>query len=53
VDFGIGLGNSNQTFDVNLVVKNLFDDDTPLSRNWNSYTPAHPRWIALTFSGRF
>jgi outer membrane receptor protein involved in Fe transport len=53
VDFGIGLGNSDQTFDVNLVVKNLFDDDTPLTRNWNSYTPAHPRWIALTFSGRF
>ena len=53
VDFGIGLGNSNQTFDVSLVVKNLFDNDTPLSRTWNSYTPAHPRWIALTFSGRF
>ncbi len=53
VDFGIGIGNSNQTFDVNLVVKNLFDDDTPLTRTWNNYTPAHPRWIALTFSGRF
>ncbi len=53
VDFGIGLGNSNQTFDVNLVVKNLFDDDTPLTRTWNNYTPAHPRWIGVTFSGRF
>ncbi|HTF94501.1 MAG TPA: TonB-dependent receptor [Cellvibrio sp.] len=53
VDFGIGLGNSNQTFDVNLVVKNLFDNDTPLTRTWNNYTPAHPRWIGVTFSGRF
>lgn len=53
VDFGIGIGNSDQTFDVNLVVKNLFDDDTPLTRTWNNYTPAHPRWIGLTFSGRF
>lgn len=53
VDFAIGLGNSNQTFDVNLVVKNLLDDDTPLTRTWNSYTPANPRWIGVTFSGRF
>ncbi len=53
VDFGIGLGNSKQTFDVNLVVKNLFDDDTPSTRTWNSYTPATPRWIGVTFSGRF
>lgn len=53
VDFGIGLGNSNQTFDVNLVVKNLFNDDTPSTRTWNSYTPAVPRWIGVTFSGRF
>lgn len=53
VDFAVGLGNSNQTFDVNLVVKNLFDDDTPSTRTWNNYTPANPRWIGVTFSGRF
>lgn len=53
VDFSIGLGNVNQTFDVNLIVKNLFDDDTPSTRTWNNYTPANPRWIGVTFSGRF
>lgn len=53
VDFSVGLGNVNQTFDVNLIVKNLFDDDTPSTRTWNSYTPANPRWIGVTFSGRF
>lgn len=53
VDFGIGIGNQNQTFDVSLIVKNLFDDDTPSTRSWNSYTPAIPRWIGVSFSGRF
>lgn len=53
VDFGIGIGNSDQTFDVSLIVKNLFDDDTPSTRTWNNYTPANPRWAAIKFSGRF
>lgn len=53
VDFGIGIGNADQTFDVSLIVKNLFDDDTPSTRTWNNYTPANPRWAAISFSGRF
>jgi iron complex outermembrane recepter protein len=53
VDFGIGIGNADQTFDVSLIVKNLFDDDTPSTRTWNSYTPANPRWASIKFSGRF
>jgi len=53
VDFGIGIGNADQTFDVSLIVKNLLDDDTPSTRTWNSYTPANPRWAAISFSGRF
>lgn len=53
VDFGIGIGNQSQTFDVSLIIKNLFDDDTPSTRTWNSYTPANPRWAAISFSGRF
>jgi len=51
-DFSIGIGNRKGTFDVNLVVKNLFDDDTPRTKNWNTYTPAVPRWIGITFSGK-
>lgn len=53
VDFGIGIGNADQTFDVSLIVKNLFDDNTPSTRTWNNYTPAIPRWAAISFSGRF
>lgn len=52
-DFSIGLGTLKGNFDVNLVVKNLFDDDTPRSKTWNTYTPAVPRWAGITFSGKF
>jgi outer membrane receptor protein involved in Fe transport len=52
-DLAIGLGNRKQTFDVNLIVKNLFDDDTPRLKTWNSYTPAVSRWAGISFSGRF
>jgi iron complex outermembrane recepter protein len=51
-DLGVGIGNRKGTFDVSLIVKNLFDDDTPRSKTWNSYTPAVPRWIGVTFSGK-
>ena len=51
-DFAFGLGNRKGTFDVNIVIKNLFDDDTPRSATWNSYTPAVQRWIGVTFSGK-
>lgn len=51
-DLGIGIGNRKGTFDVSLIAKNLFDDDTPRSRTWNTYTPAVPRWIGITFSGK-
>ena len=51
-DFSVGIGNRKGTFDVNLVVKNLFDDDTPRTKTWNLYTPAVPRWIGVTFSGK-
>lgn len=52
VDFGIGLGARNRSFDVSLVVKNLFDDDTPQTRSWNSYSPAQPRLVSIVFTGK-
>lgn len=52
VDWGIGLGNRTRTFDVSLVVTNLFDDDTPRSKTWNSYTPAVPRTVSVVFTGK-
>jgi outer membrane receptor protein involved in Fe transport len=51
-DFGIGLGARNQSYDVSLVVKNLFDDDSDLARTATSYTPAVGRWIGIQFTGK-
>ena len=52
VDWAVGLGRRNKGFDVSLVVTNLFDDDTPRSQTWNSYTPAIPRTVSVVFTGR-
>ena len=51
-DLSFGIGNRKGTFDVNFVVKNLFDDDTPRGKTWNTITPAVPRWFGVTFSGK-
>jgi outer membrane receptor protein involved in Fe transport len=51
-DLAVGLGTRNQSFDVSLVVKNAFGNHAPLAASWNSYTPAVPRWIGLTVSGK-
>lgn len=52
-DFAIGLGKLNEGFDVTLVVKNAFDDDTH-EIGWNSYSPyPYRRWAGVTFSGTF
>jgi outer membrane receptor protein involved in Fe transport len=50
-DFSIGIGKQDRSFDVSLLVKNLFDDDTPLAKTWNSYMPSPPRWIGIVFTG--
>ncbi|CAL94964.1 TonB-dependent receptor [Azoarcus olearius] len=51
-DFSIGLGRRDKSYDVTLLVKNLFDDDTPLAKTWNTYVPAPPRWVGIVFSGK-
>ncbi len=51
-DYAIGLGRRDKSFDVSLVVKNLFNDKTPLSKTWNSYAPAIPRTVSLVFTGK-
>jgi outer membrane receptor protein involved in Fe transport len=52
VDYAIGLGNRNKSFDVSIVVKNLFNNDTPQSQTWNSYSPAVPRTAGIVFTGK-
>lgn len=51
-DISVGLGRRDKSYDVSLIVKNLFDDDTPTSASWTQYTPAVERWIGLVFSGK-
>jgi len=51
-DWSIGLSNAKQNFDATLIVKNLFNDATPQSITWNSYTPAIQRWLGIQFSGK-
>lgn len=57
-DWSIGLSTLDNKFEVNLIVNNLFDNDTPLGYGgttaaWNSYTAAKERWAGVEFSGRF
>ncbi|MEO8153934.1 MAG: TonB-dependent receptor [Rhizobacter sp.] len=52
VDYAIGLGNRNKSFDVSLVVKNLLGNDTPQSQTWNSYSPVVPRTFGIVFTGK-
>lgn len=53
VDFAVGVSTADERFDLSVIVKNLFDDKTPLLRTWNSYTPANPRWLYVQLAGRF
>ena len=54
-DLSIGFGTTtvaNNEFAVSLLVKNVFDDDTPFKQTWNLVTPADPRWAAIVISGK-
>ncbi|MET0380009.1 MAG: TonB-dependent receptor, partial [Spongiibacteraceae bacterium] len=56
-DWSIGLSTLDNKFDVNIIVKNLFDNDVPLgygstNQAWNSYNPAKERWVGIEFSGK-
>ncbi|MEJ1961618.1 MAG: TonB-dependent receptor [Gammaproteobacteria bacterium] len=52
VDLAVGLGRVNQSFSVTLLAKNLFNDDTPLTQSWSSFTPAFSRWFGVAVNGR-
>lgn len=51
-DLAIGIGRTDKSYDVSLLVKNAFADDTPLSKSWNSYNPATQRWFGVMFTGK-
>jgi len=53
VDLSLGLGRRDGTFDVNVVVRNLLNEDRG-DVGFSSYTVyQHPRWVGVVFSGRF
>ncbi|MBW8777962.1 MAG: TonB-dependent receptor [Burkholderiales bacterium] len=52
VDAGIGFGTRNKAFNVTLLVKNLFDDNTVRSISSTSYAPAIPRSVGIQFSAK-
>jgi iron complex outermembrane receptor protein len=52
-DLSIGVGRSDRKLDLGLLVKNAFNDQTPLTRTWDSYTPAPPRWTGVMMTGKF
>ncbi|WP_175597112.1 TonB-dependent receptor [Peristeroidobacter soli] len=54
-DLSLGIATTtlqNNEFEISLLVKNVFDDDTPFKRTWNLVTPADPRWAAIVVSGK-
>jgi iron complex outermembrane recepter protein len=52
-DVSIGVGRSDRKFDLSLLIKNAFNDQTPLAQTWDSYTPAPPRWTGVMMTGKF
>ena len=45
-------GKHDKSFDVSVIVKNLFNNETPQARTWNSITPGNPRTWGIQFTGR-
>lgn len=52
-DISIGFGRRDKGFDFSVVGKNIFENNTPYSITWNSWTPGLPRWIGVMVSGKF
>ncbi|HWV14994.1 MAG TPA: TonB-dependent receptor [Cellvibrio sp.] len=49
-DISVGIGRQDRKFDISLVVKNVFDEDTGFKTTWNSYKPGIPRWVGVTIN---
>jgi iron complex outermembrane recepter protein len=50
-DLAVGAGKHDKSFDVSVIVKNLFNNRTPSARTWTSITPGNPRTFAVQFTG--
>ncbi|MDP3528555.1 TonB-dependent receptor [Methylicorpusculum sp.] len=52
-DFSVGVGRSDKLFDVSLVGKNIFDNQEPIARTWNTWSPNWPQWFGVRVSSSF
>ncbi|WP_221053214.1 TonB-dependent receptor domain-containing protein [Methylomonas koyamae] len=52
-DLSIGIGRKDRAFDVSLVAKNIFNNQTPFAKTWNSWQPGIPQWFGVTLNGKF
>jgi iron complex outermembrane recepter protein len=50
-DMALGAGKHDKSFDVSVIVKNLFNNHTPTARTWTTVTPGTPRTFAIQFTG--
>jgi hypothetical protein len=51
-DAHLGFGREDGKFDVSLVVKNLTNNNVPITKSWNSFEPAFARWYGLQVTGK-
>ncbi len=51
-DLAVGVGPSNQRFDVSVFVKNLLGNDASQNVTQNTFVPATPRFYGLQFSAK-
>jgi outer membrane receptor protein involved in Fe transport len=51
-DVNFGLGRIDDKFDVSLIAKNIFGDQTPQAITLNGITPGYTRWIGIRFAGK-
>jgi hypothetical protein len=52
-DASLGFGRDDDKFVVSMVVKNLTNNNVPVTKSWNNYEPAFARWYGLQTTGRF
>ena len=51
-DLSLGAGRRDKSFDLSLLVKNLFDSRVPQAITWDTITPAVPRTWGIQLSGK-
>jgi len=51
-DLSFGVGKHDKTFDASIIVKNVFNNQTPTAVSASSVTPSQPRTWAIQFTGK-